>query len=185
MLPVFVKGAMIFLMTGLKLWGHFCFLLFFVAIPYPVSPSLSKFSCLYKLWNNTLINICSQIYSIQLIPGELSKGQSCIFASLHKNSSVIAWYSMIGLQCTFPVLLFAICMSHIFISLPVCCSSCTLITFIPYLNLNLSLKVHVRSQMPLLLWWLPYILSSPLCLQELEGISLALKFHCILSELFL
>lgn len=49
--------------------------------------------------------------------------------------------------------LWHMCTSHISIFLLLCYSSGTLSTFIPY-------QVHVRSQMPLLLWFLLYILSS-------------------------
>lgn len=90
---------------------------------------------------------------------------------------------MIGLQSTFPVLLFAICMSHISISAPV-----LFLWHFEYLyplsECYPSLKAHFRSQMPLLLWFLPCILSSPRSfLQDLEGLSLPPNFHCILSEL--
>lgn len=78
--------------------------------------------------------------------GWLSKGQGCTFTSLNNNASVLSWLSIIWLQSTFPILLFAICMSHVSISLPHC-SLCTLHAFIPIWILpifespNASLKI--------------------------------------------
>lgn len=108
----------------------------------------------------------------------------CTFTPLN-NTDVLAWLSMIWFH-SLCISSFAVCHVHALyfdFSGSVLFPLALWVPFSPSES-YMSLKVYLKSQMPWLLWSLPYILCSPQP-QELEGIFLPLSFQDILSELFL